>query len=154
MILPMANSNGNQEDSRAEINYHCTKCGECCKSFSDEKGVILFPVDVIEISRHLKLTTGQFKSSFCNPRPVTMETSLPTLYVLKHINGDCIFLSNSGLCTIYSSRPIQCQRGPFNFFWTGSLDYTYECWESADVPSDWSSHDLDQSLINEFYTNS
>jgi Fe-S-cluster containining protein len=142
-----------KKTSQTEVKYDCTKCGECCRNFSDEKGVILFPRDIREISNYLGLSTKDFQINYSNLSWQDSQGRLPALYILKHKHGNCIFLDDSGLCKIYSSRPIQCQRAPFNFFWSGSLDYAYECWETADVPPKWSSNELDHSLLTELYTN-
>ena len=126
---------------------HCAKCGECCRGFSKEKLVFLFPRDIELISSKLNITQKYFVSKYCDV--IFLETKIKTinLHTLKYKRGECIFLE-SNLCLIFDFKPIQCQRAPFMFFWGGDIDYNYKCLHGVSIPDDWSSENFDKELLD------
>ncbi len=132
---------------------HCTKCGECCKGFSDDKSVILFPCDFDIIPKKINMRVQDFKKKYCNLTQLETEIKTINIYTLKHTQSECVFLDDN-ICKIFDHRPIQCQRAPFRFFWNGVLDYQYECLQKVSIPSEWSSEKYDKELLSSLFNQS
>ena len=136
-------------ENRAPQIY-CTKCGECCRGFSKDKLVILFPRDIAVISSKLNIAAEVFCAKYCDVSHLETEIKPIDLYTLRYKRGECIFLKNN-LCVIYDYRPIQCQRAPFRFFWNGAIDYDYECFHGVNIPDGWSSENYDKELLSSLF---
>ena len=134
-----------------KIDITCTKCGNCCRGFSEEEGVILFPKDFETIPAALGISSKEFKARYCYSQQITTERKQLTLYFLYYTKGNCIFLEKNGLCRIFDFRPIQCQCAPFHFFWNGKLDYEYDCTKNIKVRKGWTSSAGDYELLNSLF---
>lgn len=130
--------------------FHCVKCGECCRGFSDEKSVILFPGDFEIIPKKMNMNVQDFQKKYCNLTELETEIKIITIYTLKHIQSECIFLEDN-ICKIFGHRPIQCHRAPFSFFWNGTVDYQYKCLKNVCVPNGWSSEKFDRELLSSLF---
>ena len=82
-----------------DINNKCTKCGNCCRGFSKERGIILFPKDFEIIPNKLKVSLEKFRKSYCNVQHVTTISKKVKIYSLRFNKEGCIFLKGSGLCS-------------------------------------------------------
>ncbi len=141
----------NKEEFSPKIQ--CAKCGECCKGFSNEKLVVLFPIDLQTIPAVLKIEKDEFLKKYCESSTLHTAVKEVTLYTLKYIDGQCIFLKDN-LCEIFSFKPIQCQRAPFNFFWSGTIEYKYKCMQNIYIPDSWSSEYYDKELLDSLFKQS
>jgi Fe-S-cluster containining protein len=134
-----------------EPQYTCTKCGMCCRGFTSDFGVILFPRDVARLSRRLKISKSKFQRTYCVPVAIDTGRTDVKLFMLKNLNGECLFLGANGFCTVYEDRPLQCERTPFKFFWGDPNDFNYACVKNTNVPPDWSSVSFDQELLADVF---
>lgn len=123
--------------------FECSKCGQCCTGFGDDFGVFVFDFEVAEIARTLQLSSETFIDYYLTPYQLLEKPKRVQIYLLKHIEGNCVFLKNN-LCGIHSVKPAQCQRGPFGFFWDGNKRYS--CM-TGDISNGWSSSQLDKDFI-------
>lgn len=133
------------------LDFICTKCGMCCCGFSENKGVILFPEDIKRIATKLNISLESFKAKYCYSRELITEKKTLTLFFLRHDSGRCNFLNDSNLCTIHESKPIQCNKGPFYFFWMDKQWFDYECMKNVKIPENWSTDDDDFKLIGTLF---
>ena len=132
---------------------HCMKCGECCKNFNKQKGVMIFPQDIKQLAQALKIQRNNFISTYCAPLIINKEFERLGVFQLKTIDHNCIFINENNLCTIYKSRPIQCKMSPFKFFWKNQNDFDYDCIKDVLVPQNWSSRIYDEELLNSLFKN-
>jgi hypothetical protein len=81
---------------------------QCCRNVS----IVLTPLDILRLSRRLKLTTTEFlaRHTFV---PFTEEQKLP--FVFLRMNEDeaktCPFVAEAG-CSVYEDRPWPCRMYP------------------------------------------
>jgi Fe-S-cluster containining protein len=81
---------------------------ECCRDLNQ----FLTPYDVLRLSRHLKMTTGEFLQAY-TIRHTGPETGLPVvaLRLCPEDRFACPFVTSSG-CRVYSDRPSSCRCYP------------------------------------------
>ena len=127
--------------------FTCNKCGKCCKGFSEERGVSIWPSDAARISNQLGLEKATFLTTYCDAKEIEINKGTVTIHLLKSIEGNCIFLSEENLCTIHDFKPVQCVKTPFDFFWDRLQPPPYECLENIDLPLDWDTSESDNLLI-------
>jgi Fe-S-cluster containining protein len=97
------------------LAFECTRCGACC---TGAPGFVWVSVEEMQrIAEHRGEDLQAFASRFV--RQVGTRYSL-----IERPNGDCIFWDRERGCTVYESRPIQCQTWPF---WS----------ENVETPGDW-----------------
>lgn len=92
---------------KSKIPLNCTICDRCCKYRGDIK---LTPVNVIEISKYLKISIKEFLDKYTEE--VKDE---PLEIVIKAMGEDrrCIFNNSKTFkCEIHKYRPIQCVMFP------------------------------------------
>ena len=112
---------------RGRENKGCMKCGKCCiSSAKEEKSVLIFPSDIVNLSNYLDISRTEFVKSFCKESMLQMDRMEIKLYMLRFPKHRCIFLTADNLCEVYSHRPKQCKNAPYNFF------SSVEVW--SDVP--------------------
>lgn len=129
--------------------FICNKCGDCCRGFSDDFGVVVFPYEVDDLANDLKIEADVFVTKYCNAISIEINDKPQELYMLRHIDGRCVFLDGND-CTIHHAKPIQCKNGPFGFFWDG--DRRFDCMVNVDVPKDWESTKNDIKIIIQLNT--
>lgn len=127
-----------------EVKFECTRCGECCKNLNSENVVFLFPEDSECISSKLQLSMDEFHSKYCNEELIPTDVGMIKIHSIKSKQGICPFLAEN-MCTIHEFKPIQCQKGPFNFFWDGVL--RFECMKTAVIPKNWDSRESDLQIL-------
>ncbi len=135
----------------APLDFNCTKCGECCTGLGNEFTVFFFESDVVKAARFLNLSEAEFEEKYLavasNEDVAVRSNSLHVLRKLKTQFATCPFLDTNKLCTIHVAKPTQCERGPFGFFFDGSL--RYDCMSSLNSAG-WSSDKLDVGLLKLF----
>ncbi len=93
------------------LPFSCTACGNCCKSRGEYSHVYLREEEVTAMARHLEMDPVEFVRT-----QVRVEDGWITL--LPGLDK-CQFLDDSGRCTVYAVRPVQCRTWPF---WDINLD--------------------------------
>ena len=96
------------------IGFKCIRCGECCRSFSGDNRVIVFPGEVENIIKNNKLNWNDV----CKPsNPLFIDdTGMLNAFeweLNRNKSGDCVFLSDNNTCNIYDQRPWICRTYPF-----------------------------------------
>ncbi len=100
---------------RDGLSFECTRCGACC---TGAPGYVWVNVDEMQrLAEHLGLSIEIFSRKYV--RRVGNRYSL-----IERPNGDCVFWDRQHGCTVYASRPVQCQTWPF---WP----------ENLESPEDW-----------------
>ena len=125
--------------------FKCTKCGDCCRGFSEERAVFLFPKDVKRIAAGLAISERSFIESYTFSKLIQTELGKIEVRFLRHVEGSCVFLAKDSTCSIHDFKPEQCQRTPFGFFWDGGRPF--ECMKDVELPDGWSSESSDEELI-------
>lgn len=101
------------------LSFECTGCGKCC---SGSPGYVWVNFDEIEqIANYLKLPVDQFKRRY-----LRQKNGRYALIELPSKDYSCVFLQDNR-CTIYSVRPLQCQKFPW---WISNLS-SKEAWNEA-----------------------
>ena len=127
------------------FGFECTKCGDCCKGFSEEEGVVLFPFEINHLAVNLGISEEEFKARFCTSKNIEIEGKQVCFFYLKYDkDGACLFLENNA-CSIHAFKPLQCQRGPFGFFWDGRIQF--ECMKKTRIPKNWNTELEDIELV-------
>lgn len=99
------------------FKFKCTGCGKCC---TGAPGFVwVTPQEIAALATLLNLTTQEFSKRYV--RRVGHRFSL-----VERKDGDCIFLKDKKLCTVYQARPKQCKTYPF---WPQVLK-SKESWEA------------------------
>lgn len=97
-----------------EINFECSKCGECCKEVQYTMGenvmietntITVIPEEIHRISDFLKISPVTFVNKFCQIGNVQGKK------VAVWEANPCPFLSESQ-CTIHIARPDTCKLHP------------------------------------------
>ena len=96
------------------IGFECIRCGECCRSFSGDNRVIIFPGEVRKIIKTNKLNWNDV----CKPSIPLFIDDTGILHAFewelnRHESGDCVFLNDNYTCKIYDQRPWICRTYPF-----------------------------------------
>jgi len=134
-----------------KIDFECEKCGECCRGFSEELGIVLFPDDIYRIPKMLNISSEVFKKKYCYQEEMITKFKRLTIYMLKDINGKCIFLNESNLCEIHEFKPIQCLKGPINIYWDYKMWCNCKKIKTIKLPDDWTTEEEDLKLISTFF---
>lgn len=132
-------------DPSQNLPFDCTGCGKCCKTKGE---VYLSSSETEEAARYLDLSTGQFKQLYASHEEVIPEQKAGqgntgwTVLKQKELNvdedgtalsgGECIFLDENNMCSIYEARPLQCSTYPF---WPRIMD-SQESWNNEVVALD------------------
>jgi len=98
---------GNKESFRFECHKGLSCFTKCCSDVN----IILTPLDILQLSRELKITTTEFLDKY-TLAPITKDLELPVL-LLKMNDDDkkCPFLEEDG-CSVYDVRPWSCRMYP------------------------------------------
>jgi Fe-S-cluster containining protein len=128
-------------------DFNCKKCGKCCRGFSGERGVIIWPSDAERISDYMGMQTERFLNTYCLSKEIELKKGKVIVHLLKSIDGACVFLSHDNLCLIHDFKPLQCARTPFDFFWDHRHVPEYECLENIDLSSMRDTSGKDKVLI-------
>ncbi len=105
------------------LKFECTRCSRCCRFTPGY--VFLSKKDLRRIARFHNIGLEETRERYCR---IVDISGFKRLSLKEKSNLDCIFWSD-GICTVYSSRPLQCQSFPF---WSSSLA-SEKAWESASL---------------------
>ena len=87
---------------KSKVKLKCTLCDKCCQNRGDIK---LTPINVIEISRYLKVSINEFLNKYTHKIDNSLEIAL-------NAEGDkhfCIFNTEGTFkCKIQKVKPVQC----------------------------------------------
>lgn len=128
--------------------FTCTQCGECCKNFSSNNRVIIFPSDIKRVSRKLEVPEEDFVRDFTYQEKTKIQELEVVMSYLKDNNGECNFLVDNK-CSIHHVKPAQCENGPFGMFWNGEL--RFECMKNVEIPDGYSSEETDMKFVSEYF---
>lgn len=99
----------------------CKGCSECCKVTDDT--IFLDPYDVYELSLGLSKPFSQLVGSVID---FTVVDGVITPYLCKRSDSHaCIFLNESGRCTIHDFRPGFCRLFPLGRIYDDDGDFAY-----------------------------
>lgn len=87
----------------SKANLNCSICDRCCKYRGD---IRLTPINVLEISKYLKITPKSFLENYT----IELEDEPPEI-VIKAVSEErrCIFNNSKNYkCMIHKFRPMQC----------------------------------------------
>ena len=92
--------------------FDCHKGLDCFTRCCSDVNIILTPLDILRLSRELKITTTEFLDKH-TLAPITRDLELPVLLLKMSDEEDkkCPFLTEEG-CGVYDSRPWSCRMYP------------------------------------------
>jgi len=103
------------------LKFSCKRCSACCRH--DSGYVYLSENDLKNLISALKMDKNSVLSVYC--RWVIDWRGQESLSLKEKSNNDCILWENG--CTVYDSRPVQCNTFPF---WE-SIMQSAQSWEIA-----------------------
>lgn len=115
-----------------KTKFVCTKCGMCCKKLKP-KSILIFPEDVLKISKKLNISPDEFLEKYCCLEYQRIENTTIKLFFLDTKYSDCPFLLKNE-CSIHNIKPIQCKNTPYNFFSYYKIWSYMPCISSDDYP--------------------
>ncbi len=96
------------------FSFGCHKRLECFTRCCHDVNILLTPVDVLQLSRHLGISTTDFLDTHTTI-PITKELHLPVV-ALRMADSEkkpCPFLGKADEgCTVYEHRPWACRMYP------------------------------------------
>jgi len=92
--------------------FQCKKCGQCCRI---DGAVHLQAEEVESIAALLGISVYQFTEKYTKLMP-----DRKSLTIIDGNGTSCVFLSDSGLCVINDSKPIQCRNFPMGWHYKGA----------------------------------
>jgi len=97
-------------DPASRFRFHCHPGLACFNQCCRRPTIILRPFDILRLSRHLGLRTGEFLEQYTvNFRD---DASLLPLLLLAPDASGCPFLHPESGCTVYVARPAACRLFP------------------------------------------
>jgi Fe-S-cluster containining protein len=97
---------------KEEFPFSCHPGLPCFNRCCADVNIVLTPLDVLRLARHLGVTTTEFLREYCL-HPITKDLSLPVV-LLRMDDGpakQCRFVGEEG-CTVYEDRPWACRMYP------------------------------------------
>ena len=96
-----------EQAGRDGMRFSCRQCSFCC---SGSPGLVLLgEEDLLALTEGLGMDKDRFIETFC--RSIDLGSG-PFLCLKEKADYDCIFLE-TGACSVYDFRPIQCRTYPF-----------------------------------------
>lgn len=110
--LPEALRDRRMLEDSGEFKFGCHPGLSCFTDCCADVNILLTPTDVLHLSRHLGITTGQF-IELHTLTPVTKDLHLPVLMLRMNDESGrkCPFVGAQG-CTVYEARPWSCRMYP------------------------------------------
>ncbi|MHC4109053.1 MAG: YkgJ family cysteine cluster protein [Planctomycetota bacterium] len=101
-----------QIEEKDDFPFACHPGVPCFNRCCADVNIVLTPLDVLRLARHLGVTTTEFLREYCL-HPITKDLSLPV--VVLRMGEDaaqkCRFVGEEG-CTVYEDRPWACRMYP------------------------------------------
>ncbi len=110
--IPAPFAGKRQLKAEDELSFGCHAGLPCFNTCCHDVNIILTPVDVLRLSRRLKMSTTEFIGQH-TLKPITKELQLPVLMMKmsKTEEKACPFLTDKG-CGVYEDRPWACRMYP------------------------------------------
>ena len=134
--------------SKDWVNFHCLKCGQCCRDL--ENVVMVESLDAYRIARYLRehgqpdMEMALFYERYTSP--MLLVEGYPVMMMnAPGPDHACAFLDNNR-CSIYPARPRACRQYPFSvgpgsrgkdFEWYLSLDRPFHLTGGKVLVKDW-----------------
>lgn len=95
-----------------EFSFGCHSGLKCFTDCCSDINILLTPVDVLQLSRRLDLSTTEFLNKH-SALPITKDLHLPVVMLKMGDNEGkrCSFVGDEG-CTVYEHRPWSCRMYP------------------------------------------
>ena len=95
------------------FQFDCHEKLDCFTHCCGDVTILLTPVDVLRLSRHLKISTTDFLGQH-TLTPVTKDLHLPVVILRMNDDPDkrCPFVDKAKGCTVYHDRPWSCRMYP------------------------------------------
>ncbi|MGQ9721362.1 MAG: YkgJ family cysteine cluster protein [Candidatus Jordarchaeum sp.] len=106
------------------VRFQCQRCSRCCKHTEERRRKIL--LSDLDISR-IEKNVGLKGDDFAEP----CQESYPFRFLMKMVDGKCVFLDEDKSCKIYELRPLICRCFPF---WIERRGNLFEFKASSDCP--------------------
>lgn len=116
-------------------DFKCKKCGACCREFSQERGVIIWPQDSQRIADQMNMSVQHFLNTYCYAKELQLQKGKVIIHLLKDTEGHCILLNDGKTCSIHGFKPDQCANTPFDYFWDENIAPNYECIGISVIPA-------------------
>ena len=84
--------------------FACERCGCCCRQRED---ILLMPLEVYKMSKHLQLKTGEFISTYCEWYEGN-DSKFPVVRIKPREYRETCPLNDKGLCIVQSVKPFVC----------------------------------------------
>lgn len=95
-----------------KVSFECNQCGKCCRARGD---IVLYPMDIIRISKFLNISCNEFLDNFTRTYLYRDILSQIVIKSKQDKQLTCIFLDEENMkCKIYDVRPIACSNFPFS----------------------------------------
>jgi uncharacterized protein len=101
------------------LRFECTRCSRCCRHTPGY--VFLSATDLDALIHATQTPRPEFLRTYCRQIPLGLVTRVS---LKEKANLDCIFWETGG-CSVYESRPLQCRSFPF---WSACVSSPEE-WE-------------------------
>lgn len=130
------------------MSRYCNMCGDCCKGFNKDAGVIVFPSEALFIATNMKISLVSFLDKYCNSERLETAVGEIKLQYLKDKDGSCCFLKENK-CSIQNIKPFQCTRWP-------SIDlvstiWNKPCFSTSSSSCDTFEDDYPNELLDELF---
>ena len=114
-----------------EFNFHCSKCGECCKHL--RMALMLESIDAYRLARYFQKTgiiRDIAKVWECYAEPIYLNDMRYPVFFLKTVGQEerCIFLQDN-LCSVQEAKPRTCRLYPLSVNPPGCSPYYALCME-------------------------
>jgi hypothetical protein len=102
----------------AGLAFACTRCGNCCTGAPGT--VLVTPEEIERLAAAVELDVDAFRAIY------TRRISGEAISLREKADGACVLYDPEQGCTVYRSRPRQCETFPF---WRGIVA-SASAWES------------------------
>jgi hypothetical protein len=102
----------------AGLAFACTRCGNCCTGAPGT--VLVTPNEIARLANAVELDRDAFRAIY------TRRISGEAISLREKSDGSCVLYDPEQGCTVYRSRPRQCETFPF---WRGIVA-SASAWES------------------------
>jgi Fe-S-cluster containining protein len=97
--------------------FRCHRGVACWNACCHDTDIILTPLDILRLSRRLKIRPREFLLQYAHPA-IHEPSSLPVAKLNMRLEGTrapCVFVHAADGCTVYADRPDACRYYPLGF---------------------------------------